>query len=276
MGRSQRHMLWEQGETAAGEIHAQGVVAPGIAMQVNPEAVGELQAGPPLYNDGLELKQPREEGGVEVPIGEPGGPLSGSSLTGAIPEELQPGPGPEPGEPPVLSSLEPATGVLNGPNITMHCIGSGFTEQSQIYFANQPEPIVFISEGDITTIITMSLPWGPATVPVFVQNADGQSSGTLSFIFTEGEPAEELGTRTFPIGPINIANIDDHADGIQLTLSAAADVQGGDTVLIEATGNTGINGSYPVLLSDGTVIVVDNPMELLTPIEAKGRLTVTG
>lgn len=86
---------------------------------------------------------------------------------------------------PVLSSIDPATGVLNSADITMHCIGSGFTEDSVIYFADQPEPIVFISEGDITTIITMSLPWGAVTVPVYVQNADGQRSETQDFTFTE-------------------------------------------------------------------------------------------
>ena len=38
MGRSQRHMLLEQNTTAAGEIHAEGAVAPGIAMQVDATA----------------------------------------------------------------------------------------------------------------------------------------------------------------------------------------------------------------------------------------------
>lgn len=91
----------------------------------------------------------------------------------------------QPAPPPVLSSIDPATGVLNSADITMHCHGSGFTEESQIFFADNPEPIVFISDSDITTVITMSLPWGAVSVPVYVQNADGQKSATLDFTFTE-------------------------------------------------------------------------------------------
>ena len=92
---------------------------------------------------------------------------------------------PEPAPAPVLSSLEPNTAVLNTPDVTMHCIGSGFTEESVINFAGQPEPIVFVSDTEITTIITLSLPWGAVTVPVYVENADGQTSETLDFTFTE-------------------------------------------------------------------------------------------
>jgi hypothetical protein len=186
-------MLWEHGATAAGEIHAEGVVAPGIAMQVDPEALNVLKVGSPLFNSGQEREEPPDLTEVEVPIGEPGGPLAGSSLTGAIPEELV-----SPEEPPV----EP----------------------------EEPPP--------------------------------------------ETEPPPE-GGRAFPIGPVSLVLVEDDPDGIALTVPTGTDVQVGDTVLVEATTNTGVNGSYAVLSIDGDRIVVDNPYELTAPLEAKGRLTVT-
>ena len=99
----------------------------------------------------------------------PGGPVGGG----------------EPGPAPTLTSLDPNTAELNAPDITMHCHGSGFTAESVIVFAGQDEPIVFISENEITTGITLSLPWGAVTVPVSVRNADGQQTADLDFTFTE-------------------------------------------------------------------------------------------
>jgi hypothetical protein len=92
---------------------------------------------------------------------------------------------PEPGAPPVLSSLDPNTAVLGSEMVTMHCYGSGFTPESVITFAGQPEPIVFISENDITTGVTPTLGWGPNTpLPVTVSNGDAVSN-SLDFTFTE-------------------------------------------------------------------------------------------
>ena len=81
--------------------------------------------------------------------------------------------------------------------------------------------------------------------------------------------------RSFPIGPITIDLIDDHPDGISAALTDASEVRIGDTVTIEATGNTSVNGDYTVLMVDGNVVVIDNEIVLSAPIEAKGRLTVT-
>lgn len=275
MGRSQRHMLWEQGATAAGEIHAEGVVAPGIAMQVDPEALNVLKPGPPLYNmptsSGIYTRE-GEEPGVGVPIGEPGGPLSGSSLTGAIPEDANL---PEPPEltKPVIDHLDPATAVLGDPDVTMHVHGSDFDDGCVIVFAGNDEPIVFISDTEITTIITLSLPWGAVTVPVAVRNANGDLSNEVSFTFTEAGAPEGLAERT---GPFTISRIEDHPDGVAITLNEAGDVRVGDTVTIEATGNTGVNGEYTILAVDGLTIVVDNDLLLTSPVEGKGRLMVAG
>jgi hypothetical protein len=284
---SQRHKLWEQGATAAGEIHAQGVVAPGIAMQVDPEALNVLKAGPPLYNTGLELKEPAlNMDSVEVPIGEPGGPLSGSSLTGAIPESIAPpDPTPEPPDPevttPTLTSLHPASAPIQTGDITIRILGTGFTNETVMVWNGADDHAAYNNENEMTTVVKTSLSTVPSTCTVAMRNGTSNISNELTFELVDGTPEsgdEESppAGRTFPIGPITIALVEDDADGITLTLSEAADVKAGDTVLIEATGTTAVNGSYPVLASDGTVVLVDNNAELANPIENKGRLTVTG
>jgi len=64
-----------------------------------------------------------------------------------------------------------------------------------IVFADEDEPIEFISDTEVTTIITLSLPWGAVTVPVKVRNADGQESAALDFTFTEAAPEARKGRR---------------------------------------------------------------------------------
>lgn len=93
--------------------------------------------------------------------------------------------GPEPDVAPVLTAINPSTAVLGGEMITMHCYGSGFKDSSIIMFAGQPEPIVFISDSEITTGVTPTLGWGANTpLPVSVKNGD-QESNSLDFTFTE-------------------------------------------------------------------------------------------
>ena len=277
MGRSQRHMLWEQGATAAGEIHAQGVVAPGIAMQVDPEELNVLEPGPALFNTGLERAEPLGDGSVEVPIGAPGGPLSGSSLTGAIPEELlppptpeppEPGPDPEPGLEPTVEYLAPAEAVCGSTDFTMRVVGTNFTDSSIIVFNRGEEHTVFVSDTELTTIVKPSLASIAADLPVLVRQGTYDSNEVM-FSFTE---AEELGREA---GPFNITLIEDHMEGLALTLDGG-EFKAGDDVSIEATGNTSINGAYEILEVNGSTIVIDSNYELATPIEAKGRLTITG
>jgi len=260
---SQRHKIVEQGSAANGEVHAQGVVAPGLAMQVDPENLNVL------------LPKEGAEGGVTIPAGPPGGPLAGSSLTGPIPDNFEP---PEPPEPepvqPTLTSLDPATAELNTGDVTMHCIGTGFTESSVIMFAGQPEPIVFISDTDITTIIKTDLPWGPATLDVSVKNGYLESE-VLQFVFTEAVVELEGGERVFPLGPFDISLTTGDGELVSMTVPAGSDVQSGDTVTVEATGNTSVNGTYTVGSVIDGVVQVPSTVSLATPIENKGRLTVT-
>lgn len=177
MGRSQRHMILEQGADATGASIGQGVIAPGLLAQ----AEGEVEYGDELR--GIE--------GIEVPVGPPGGPLQGSTLTGAIPADIAEGgggtPEPEPGMEPTLTSLDPATAELNSPDFPLRCLGTNFTASSVIMFAGQPEPIVFVSPEEITTIVKPSLPWGPATLPVLVKQGTYETAA-LDFTFTEAAP----------------------------------------------------------------------------------------
>lgn len=257
MGRSQRHMIVEQGANAAGASLDEGVVAPGLLMQVDGD-VQKVGGGP-----------------VEVPTGAPGGPLQGSTLTGAIPSDVapptppqpEPGPDPEPGMEPVLDSLDPAFAVIGSDDVTMHCHGRNFTETSVIVFNGGEENTVFVSDTEVTTIVKPSLAGTPVSVPVLVRQGTVDSNA-VNFNF---EVDEELPPER-DVGPFDITSIADHPNGLAITL-ASGEVLDGDTVLIEATGNTSVNGQYEVSIVDG-VIVVFNEMELAAPIEAKGRLTI--
>lgn len=85
-----------------------------------------------------------------------------------------------PDEPAVLDSIEPATAARGSADFTLHCIGSGFTAESVIYFNNGPEPIIFVSENEVTTVVKPSLVSAAVTVPVRVDDSD-----SIDFTFTE-------------------------------------------------------------------------------------------
>jgi IPT/TIG domain len=91
---------------------------------------------------------------------------------------------PEEEEAPTLSSISPDTAELNSADVTMICTGSGFTEDSVINFAGNDEPIVFVSDTEISTVVKPSLPWGAVSVPVLVKNGTAESA-SLNFTFTE-------------------------------------------------------------------------------------------
>lgn len=125
------------------------------------------------------------------------GPKGGFILTGEDAEALAahkgmvttelsdiPGYSEEPAEPPTLDSIDPDTAVLGDPDVTMVCTGTGFTEDSTIMFAGNPEPIVFISETEISTVVKPSLGWGAEAVDVLVRNTAGESE-SLPFTFTD-------------------------------------------------------------------------------------------
>jgi IPT/TIG domain len=272
---SQRHKIENYNTASNGEVHAQGVVAESVAAQVDPSVLNVLLP----REGGVEAP----EGGFIVPEGPPGGPLQGSSMSGAIPDSVQPPPLPDPGLKPVLDSIDPDTAVIGDPDLTMNVNGSMFVDGSVIVFNGSDEETTFISDNQLSTIVKPSTATTPGLYGVNVRNPDGQYAPLeQTFTFTEAVvPEGARGGRALPAGPFIINSIEDHEDGIRLNL-AEGDVRVGDAVLVEATGNTSINGAYTVLAllkvlgQSGLSIVVDNDATLETPIEAKGRLTVNG
>jgi hypothetical protein len=85
---------------------------------------------------------------------------------------------------PTLTSISPDTAVLGDPDVTMVCTGTDFSANSVITFAGQPEPIVFISDTEISTVVKPTLPWGAVSVPVTVKNGSLESD-PLDFTFTD-------------------------------------------------------------------------------------------
>lgn len=77
MGRSQRHKIMEQNTSSRGEVYAEGALAPAVLKQLPPPPVPTVPAGPS------------------------GGPLKGSSMSGAIPVGFIT-PTPHDGEPTLL------------------------------------------------------------------------------------------------------------------------------------------------------------------------------
>lgn len=275
MGRSQRRMILTQGSNAAGAVHDEGVIAPGLVLQIG---------NPPVSREYSDAGPKGIEEDLVVPMGPAGGPLEGSSLTGPIPEGANipgptppnpPGPDPLPGEEPVLNSINPNGAAIGSADVVMNVNGNRFTESSTIYFNGGAENTTFVNAGQLRTTVKPSLASIPIAVPVWVQQG---SFKTVEKTFTFREPTGLLSAgdeRTLPAGPFAINLVEDHPDGVAIHM-AEGDIRVGDTVLIEATGNTSVNGNYAVLAINENVIIVDNMVVLDTPIEGKGRVTVNG
>src|SRR5262245_41008999 len=168
MGRSQRHMIVEQNTTSAGEVHAQGVVAESIVAQVDPSALNVLIPVPPQEAQ-LEIPQ----GGFAVPEGPTGGPLQGSSMSGAVPAELAPPPDPEPPEPgfkPVLNSINPSSARIGDPDLNMNVNGNYFVDGAVIVFNGGDEATTYKSGGQLSTIIKPSLARTPGSDSFWARN----------------------------------------------------------------------------------------------------------
>jgi IPT/TIG domain len=275
---SQRHKLEIQSFTAAGEIIAQGAIAPGYILQAGDAApMVEGPRGGPLQGSTFE-----PEPVFEVPAGPPGGPLQGSSLAGPIPEDLAPVTPPEP-EPnpdaPTITSLAPATAVIGSTDFTMRVLGTNFIETSVITFNGGDEATEFVSDTELTTGIKPSTAGTPGDYPVQVKNGT-LVSNYVNFSFTEAA-APEGGERTFPMGPFNIVQVtyDDELGQLvfQLDPAASGAIENGDTILVEATGTTAVNGTYTAENVAGPEFSVTMAATPLTGvIDNKGRATVTG
>ena len=95
--------------------------------------------------------------------------------------------GGEEGEAPDLESLDPdEADAGDATDIVMHVHGTGFTEQSVIYFNGLAEPTTFVSETEVTTGVKPSLFTVPAVCPVTVRNGEHESDA-LEFEFLDPE-----------------------------------------------------------------------------------------
>jgi hypothetical protein len=180
MGRSQRHMLYEHNYNTVGELFAQGIVAPVTMAQVE----GAAPAAARLTGDNYYGASPyvgENSDALFVPIAEPGGPLSGSTMSGAIPEIYDVPPQPTP--PPVLTSLNPATVQVNAADLEVHCIGSDFTATSAIVMDGIDQVTQFYSATDIATFVSPTARVA-GIVQTYVRNADGIASASLPFEYT--------------------------------------------------------------------------------------------
>jgi hypothetical protein len=101
---------------------------------------------------------------------------------------------PDPNPVPVLDSINPSELPVGPPADTvLHCIGSGFTTDSVIRFGDVDERTDFVSDSEVSTIITGGLFPSPDDVLVTVSTpapGGGESAAQL-FSFTPVEPPEE-------------------------------------------------------------------------------------
>ena len=173
MGRSQRHMVVEQGAPASGEAGAQGELAPALMQQIVPQDPVAL---------GAEMKLVGREAGsstVVVPLGPPGGPLQGSTMTGAIPESYQVPP-PEPDATFRITGLAPFEMAAGTPDMNVMVQGIGFEDGAVVTFDGVDMATTFTSatQVDFTAPISTA-PEG--NLPVGVRNPGGALTETVPF-----------------------------------------------------------------------------------------------
>ena len=86
--------------------------------------------------------------------------------------------------PPVLSSLVPSTAALGAPSFTLHVHGTGFRQESTIYWNGGAEQTTFVSATELTTAVDMSSASVAIPIPVTVKTITGQESNALTFTLT--------------------------------------------------------------------------------------------
>lgn len=81
-----------------------------------------------------------------------------------------------------IASLAPASAVLGDPSFTLHVLGTRFNDTTVIVFGGQEEPTTLITENNVSTGVNMAMWQGPdPAIPVYVRNAAGAVSNTLTF-----------------------------------------------------------------------------------------------
>jgi hypothetical protein len=92
---------------------------------------------------------------------------------------------PEPVGAPTLDSLNPDSAVAgDAADITLSCIGTGFTADTIIMFNGLPEPTTLVSDTEVTTGVKPSLFVVPAVCPVEL-HTNMNVTASLDFTFEE-------------------------------------------------------------------------------------------
>lgn len=89
----------------------------------------------------------------------------------------------------VITSLNPDHAEIGSADVTLHVIGTGFTEDAVIVFNNGDEATVFVSDAELTTVVQPGTATTAGSFPVMVRQADGESN-VLQFVFEEADEPE--------------------------------------------------------------------------------------
>src|SRR5262245_7029411 len=82
----------------------------------------------------------------------------------------------------VITSLNPDSAEIGGPPVTLHVIGTGFTNDAVINFNGGDEETTYVSATELTTLVKPSTATTPGSYPVKVVQADGESNA-MPFAF---------------------------------------------------------------------------------------------
>lgn len=208
--------------------------------------------------------------------------LSGNPIHQDLPASNEPSP-PDTGSQPTIVSITPASGEV-GAETPVTITGVGFTEDSVVQQDGVEITSTWVADDQIDAGVPGSADTaGP--VQITVANANGLSNA-FAFEVTEAAPppeeasAEASGERSLPYGSFDLVRIDDVGDKLLFRMDGEVDIKAEDQILVEATGNTTVNGTYTVntvaLTNGQTVVTVDNVDAQLANSIARGRLTVTG
>lgn len=277
MSRSQRHRVLVMNYPVDCKVAAEGVAAPGYTRQ---------GAGPYVQ-----------------PVGPAGGPLQGSSLAGPAPAQALPTFGdivegmqnivqamgmtdtgdiaPPTAPPPVSEPLK----IEDPGNQSVPDSAHSGTVVCELKVTGGTPPYTGVLQQDAQgqfevdwpNLVTKGdLDPGDVNVSGMVSDSAGQNVNLNIQVHIWHDTHDNHMERIFPFGPIVIAGwtYDDASGAFQLTLvDLTVDIREGDTVTIEASGSTEVNGSYPITIVNGTITIV---MPKPTKLPSNGRLTVTG
>ena len=84
---------------------------------------------------------------------------------------------------PEITGIDPDTAAVGDPDVTLHCYGTSFAEGAVVVFDGDDVPSTFVSEGEVTAVISPSTAT-EGSVLVCVRNLDDRETEDLSFTFT--------------------------------------------------------------------------------------------